>query len=236
MKSLGSDRDVARTILRLCCGSQIADDESVYLTSDANGIAIDARGRLGRHRRLTETVWKSSHRNRQHMVLSVGQLAGLGTELRDSGRRIVFTNGCFDVLHLGHVTSLAEAARLGDSLVVGINSDASVRRLKGPQRPILDQAERARMLCSLAFVTAVVIFDEDTPCCLLEALRPDVLVKGGTYRPDEVVGEIVEAYGGTVHVTGIIDGLSTTRIVDTVQQTHHRALSFSSLLANINGL
>ena len=126
----------------------------------------------------------------------------------------MFTNGCFDLLHVGHVTYLAEAARLGNVLAVGINSDAGVRRLKGPSRPVIGQSDRAAMLAALACVQYVVVFDDDTPHALLRAIRPDVLVKGGTYTPEQVVGhEIVEAYGGAVRVTGVVEGISTTHIL-----------------------
>jgi len=117
-------------------------------------------------------------------------------------------------LHVGHVAYLSEAARLGDVLVVGVNSDASVRKLKGAGRPAITEADRAAMLAALACVQHVVIFDEDTPHALLHAIRPDVLVKGGTYSPSEIVGhEIVESYGGAVCVTSVVDGISTTKIL-----------------------
>jgi D-beta-D-heptose 7-phosphate kinase/D-beta-D-heptose 1-phosphate adenosyltransferase len=150
-------------------------------------------------------------------ILTGDRLEAFGDHQRRMGRKIVFTNGCFDLLHVGHVTYLAEAASLGDVLVVGVNSDASVRRLKGPSRPVISESDRAAMLAAMACVEAVVIFDDDTPHGLLEALRPDVLVKGGTYAPSEVVGrEVVEAYGGEVHVTNVVDGISTTRIVQSL--------------------
>jgi D-beta-D-heptose 7-phosphate kinase/D-beta-D-heptose 1-phosphate adenosyltransferase len=126
----------------------------------------------------------------------------------------VFTNGCFDLLHVGHVSYLEEAAAMGDLLVVGLNSDSSVRNLKGPDRPVIAEGDRAAMLAAMQCVDAVVIFDDATPHRLLHALRPDVLVKGGTYTTDEVVGrEIVLAYGGEIHVTNVVDGISTTQIV-----------------------
>ena len=150
-------------------------------------------------------------------LLTRDSLQAFGDHQRRMGRKIVFTNGCFDLLHVGHVTYLAEAAAFGDVLVVGVNSDASVRRLKGPSRPVISESDRAAMLAALACVEAVVIFDEDTPHRLLEALRPDVLVKGGTYAPSEVVGrEIVEAYGGEIRVTSVVDGISTTQIVQSL--------------------
>ena len=119
------------------------------------------------------------------------------------------TNGCFDLFHAGHLASLEEARELGDVLVVAVNSDASVRRLKGPTRPIVPEGERARVLAGLACVDYVVLFDEDTPCALLKAIRPDVLAKGGT-TPEVVGWEIVEAYGGRVFRTEALAGLSTT--------------------------
>lgn len=139
---------------------------------------------------------------------------------RRLGQRIVFTNGCFDLLHAGHVSYLAQAAALGDCLVVAINSDASVRRLgKGPDRPINSQEHRAAMLAALEAVDHVVIFEETTPHAVLERLRPDLLVKGGTYRHDEIVGwELVEAYGGQVMALGAVPGLSTTQLVERVRE------------------
>jgi D-beta-D-heptose 7-phosphate kinase/D-beta-D-heptose 1-phosphate adenosyltransferase len=139
---------------------------------------------------------------------------------RAQKKRIVFTNGCFDLLHVGHVTYLQEAARLGDLLIVAINADSTVRKLKGADRPVIAQEQRAAMLAALSCVTHVVVFEEPTPHALLQALRPDVLVKGGTYTTDEVVGhEIVEAYGGTVCVTGMTPGVSTTQLVQRIAQS-----------------
>jgi len=142
-------------------------------------------------------------------------MASLAAAYRRKGKRVVFTNGCFDLLHVGHVTYLEEAAALGDVLIVAVNGDASVRRLgKGPERPIVPQADRAAMLAALACVDHVLIFDEATPHRLLKAIRPDVLVKGGTYTVEQVVGhEIAEGYGGRVCVTGIQPGVSTTQLV-----------------------
>jgi D-beta-D-heptose 7-phosphate kinase/D-beta-D-heptose 1-phosphate adenosyltransferase len=131
------------------------------------------------------------------------------------GQKVVLTNGCFDVLHIGHVTYLQQAARAGDCLIVAVNSDDSVRQLgKGPDRPVFAQAERARMLAALEAVDYVLIFGEATPHALLQRLQPDVLVKGGTYHTDEIVGrEVVTAYGGDVKALGEIPGVSTTRIL-----------------------
>jgi len=142
-------------------------------------------------------------------------------DLRELGKSIVFTNGCFDLLHAGHVKYLQKARRLGDLLVLGLNSDASVRRLKGPTRPLIDQEERAHLMAALSCVDFVVVFDEDTPLELIQALRPHILVKGGDYTPDGVVGrEIVESYGGRVEIIQFVDGKSTTNIVEKILQRY----------------
>ena len=133
---------------------------------------------------------------------------------RDAGQRVVFTNGVFDLLHPGHVTYLEEARALGDRLVVGLNADASVRRLKGPTRPLQVAEDRAVVLAGLKAVDLVVEFAEDTPLELLEALRPDVLVKGGDYTVETIVGATeVMAWGGEVRVLGFVPGKSTTGLV-----------------------
>ena len=143
------------------------------------------------------------------------------TDLRRQGKRLVFTNGCFDLLHPGHIHTLTQAKALGDVLVVGINSDASVRRLKGAQRPILQERERAVLLSALAAVDYVTLFDQDTPLELIRLLRPHILVKGGDWSPDAVVGkEIVEAEGGTVVVIPYQPGFSTTGIIERILAAH----------------
>lgn len=129
-------------------------------------------------------------------------------------QKVVFTNGCFDLLHLGHVEYLEKAAQLGDVLVVGLNSDASIRRLKGSKRPVLPQEARARLLAAMEFVEAVVLFEEDTPQRLIEYLRPAVLVKGGDYTPQAIVGaKFVQSYGGEVVVLPYVEGYSTTKLI-----------------------
>jgi len=148
-------------------------------------------------------------------VCTLDELARQVSARRQAGQKVVLTNGCFDLLHVGHVSYLEEAAREGDCLIVALNSDDSVRRLeKAPERPLFDQAYRARMLAGLEAVDYVVIFDEDTPHAVLRAIQPDVLVKGGTYREEEIVGrEVVLEYGGRVKPLGITLGVSTTEIV-----------------------
>lgn len=143
------------------------------------------------------------------------QLEQLGAALRADGKRIVFTNGVFDILHAGHVTYLEHARALGDALVVGLNTDASVRRLKGPERPINTEDDRACVIASLRAVDHVVLFDTDTPLDVIVALMPDVLVKGGDYTRDTIVGaDEVEAHGGTVCTIPLVEGRSTTAIIN----------------------
>jgi D-glycero-beta-D-manno-heptose 1-phosphate adenylyltransferase len=138
---------------------------------------------------------------------------------RQHGERIVFTNGCFDLLHPGHVHYLAGARDLGHRLVVGVNSDASVQRLKGPGRPIQDERSRQHVLAALACVDAVVLFEEDTPLELISAIVPDVLVKGGDWQPNQIVGaDIVLKNGGEVHSLPYIEGFSTTNIEKKIRE------------------
>jgi len=137
---------------------------------------------------------------------------------RAAGERVVFTNGVFDLLHRGHAEYLAEARALGDRLVVGVNADASVRRLKGPQRPLVGEADRAALVAALRCVDLVVIFDDDTPARLIEAVRPDVLVKGGDWAVERIVGRaLVESYGGRVVSVPLRAGLSTSALVERIR-------------------
>ncbi len=138
---------------------------------------------------------------------------------RKAGERVVFTNGCFDILHYGHVDYLARAAGLGERLVVGLNSDASVSRLKGAHRPIQDEQSRLHVMAALGFVDAVTLFEEDTPLELIRLLMPDVLVKGGDWRPEQIVGaDLVLAAGGEVHSLPFIEGYSTTAIENKIKR------------------
>ena len=129
--------------------------------------------------------------------------------------KIVFTNGCFDILHKGHIEYLAKAASLGTKLVIGLNTDASVTRLKGDSRPVNDENARALLLASLVFVDKVILFDTDTPRDLIDFVQPDVLVKGGDYKPEEIVGyDIVKAKGGEIVTLDFVEGYSTTSLIE----------------------
>lgn len=142
---------------------------------------------------------------------------------RCAGRRCVFTNGCFDLLHAGHVRYLAAARSLGDLLVVGLNSDASVMRIKGPRRPINPQDQRAEVLAALACVDLVVIFDQDDPLRLIETIRPSILVKGADWAEANIIGaDFVKAHGGRVETIALVPGASTTAIIETILERHRR--------------
>jgi rfaE bifunctional protein nucleotidyltransferase chain/domain len=143
-------------------------------------------------------------------ILSLPSLLDQLSADRQGGQRIVFTNGCFDILHRGHATYLQAARALGDILIVGVNSDTSVRRLKGENRPVNNEEDRAYLLASLAAIDYVTIFTEDTPYELLKQVRPDVLVKGGDYRIEEVIGR---EFAQEVQLIDFVDGYSTTKII-----------------------
>ena len=148
-------------------------------------------------------------------ILSPEQMLGERQRLRSAGVRLVFTNGVFDLLHVGHVRYLTQARALGDALVVAINSDRTVRELKGPDRPVFDQAERAEILAALKVVDYVVVFDDISPRKLIATLLPDVLVKGGDYQLDQIHGrEEVEAAGGKVISLPFVEGASTTALIE----------------------
>jgi len=141
--------------------------------------------------------------------------------LKREGKKVVFTNGCFDILHAGHTRYLREARKLGDALILALNSDSSVRSIKGPMRPIVPEAERAEVVAALDSVDYVTVFDEITPLELIEFLRPDVIVKGGDWAEKDIVGaETVRKWGGRVAIMPEIEGASTTNIIDKVLQVY----------------
>ena len=150
------------------------------------------------------------------------EAAGLARALQAQGKTVVFTNGVFDILHPGHLRYLQQARALGDALIIGLNSDASVRRNKGPERPINPEAERAELLEALECVDAVVVFDEDTPAEIIAAVQPDVLVKGADWAADAIVGrDTVEGRGGRVVLIPVEEGYSTTAIIERIRGAGH---------------
>ena len=151
------------------------------------------------------------------------KLSGIVEDLKAKGKRIVFTNGCFDLLHVGHVRYLEQAKALGDILIVGINSDRSVQALKGPLRPILPVEDRAEILSGLGCIDYITVFDEPTPLELITLLKPQVLVKGGDWTKDEVVGsEVVESLGGKVVLLPFVEGSSTSNLIEAILKRHEK--------------
>jgi D-beta-D-heptose 7-phosphate kinase / D-beta-D-heptose 1-phosphate adenosyltransferase len=210
--------DMVLAMMGACLGAGTTPQAAVQLSNVAAGIEVERAGVAIVSKSEIRAELQTSRQPGARKVITLEAAHEMAEQYRRQGRSIVFTNGCFDLLHVGHVTNLAEAASLGDVLFVGVNSDASVRRLKGPTRPVIKEGDRAALLGALACVGHVVVFDDDTPHALLHAIRPDVLVKGGTYTTEQVVGhEIVESYGGRVCVTGVVDGVSTTRILQSLQ-------------------
>ncbi len=204
--------------LALAGGRMFAD--AAMLANIAAGIAV---GKVGTStvspREIVEEVGHG-HRDSDSKIKNLDVLSGIIAAEQDKGRRVVFTHGCFDLLHVGHVKYLQKARGFGDLLVLGLNSDASIRRLKGPERPLIGQEERAHVLAALDCVDYVVIFDEDTPLRLIETLRPQVLVKGGDYTREGVVGhDVVESYGGRVELVEFVDGKSTTNIIEKIRRS-----------------
>lgn len=154
----------------------------------------------------------------QPRVLNSVTLESALKTYRSQGKKIVFTNGCFDLLHVGHITYLEEAKKLGNVLIVGINTDESVKRLKGPTRPVQNESDRCQILAALKSVDHTILFPEDTPLNLIKSIKPDVLVKGGDWKPEQIVGsEFVLALGGSVQSLNFVDGKSTSNIIEKAQ-------------------
>jgi len=153
------------------------------------------------------------------MLVDFSNIESFAEGLRNSGKKIVFTNGCFDIIHPGHTRYLEQAKALGDVLILGLNSDDSVRRLKGAERPLNNEEDRAEVLLALKSVDHVVVFTEDTPYNLISLIKPDVLAKGGDYNKEDIVGaELVEGIGGEVVVIPFVAGKSTTSLIDKIRK------------------
>jgi D-beta-D-heptose 7-phosphate kinase/D-beta-D-heptose 1-phosphate adenosyltransferase len=206
--------DMVLSVVGLCLASGADYDEAAALGNVAGGLEVERIGvaLLSRREILRDLI--DHHRPDAGKRFDAEILIAEVGRRRQAGQTVVFTNGCFDILHLGHVRLLRHAAALGDFLVVGINSDASVQKLKGPARPIHREADRAELLAALECVDAVTVFDAETPLALIQAIRPDVLVKGGDYRPDQVVGRAdVEASGGRLVLVPFVAGHSSSRLI-----------------------
>lgn len=210
--------DVVIATLGVALGDKLPLSCAVHLANVAAGVEVSKVGAVPVTRdEILEALGETQPASNR--VVPLATLVEDLAEVRRSGRSVVFTNGCFDVLHAGHVRYLAAARREGDVLVVGLNSDASVRRLKGEGRPVNGQDDRAEVLAALASVNYVVVFDDDTPLETIRSVQPDVLVKGEDWRDKGVVGrEVVEARGGRVVLAPLVPGRSTTSIVEKIRK------------------
>ncbi|MGB7549783.1 MAG: bifunctional D-glycero-beta-D-manno-heptose-7-phosphate kinase/D-glycero-beta-D-manno-heptose 1-phosphate adenylyltransferase HldE [Terracidiphilus sp.] len=208
--------DTVIAVLALCLASGLTPETAVQLANLAAGIVVGKVGTVPVEKHeLLAALSPQIALHAEDQVLTRDELVNRVALWKANGERVVFTNGCFDLLHVGHITVLEQARRCGDRLIVAINSDASVSCLKGPNRPIVGERERARVLAALAAVNAVVIFDEPTPLELIVAVQPDVLVKGGDYNAEEVVGaREVQSWGGEVKIVPLVEGFSTTRLIE----------------------
>lgn len=207
--------DTVIAVLALCLASGLGAEIAVQLANVAAGIVVGKVGTVPVEKHeLLAALSPNIALHAEDKVLSRAELVTRVALWRANGERVVFTNGCFDLLHVGHITLLEEAHRFGDRLIVAINSDASVSGLKGPTRPIVSENDRARVLAALAAVDAVCVFSEPTPIELIVASRPDVLVKGGDYNIDTVVGaQEVISWGGQVKIVPTVPGFSTTQLI-----------------------
>lgn len=208
--------DTALAALAVALSEGATMERAVAFANVSAGIAVGKVGTAAVFRAEVEAEMARPAAPFLHPGALVGaaEAAEIAEAWRRSGQRVVFTNGCFDLLHSGHVTLLTRASAEGDRLIVGLNSDASVRRLKGPTRPVQSELDRAKILGSLRSIDLIVIFDEDTPLCLIQAIAPDVLVKGADYRADDVVGgDFVTRRGGRVALVDLVEGQSSTRLI-----------------------
>lgn len=209
--------DTAIAVLTLGLAAQAPLAQAAELANAAAGVAVSHVGAVAVPAAAIRDALAARPDGK---ILSRQEVTARAAAWRTAGKRIVLTNGCFDLLHAGHLALLSHAARLGDVLVLAINSDDSVRRLKGPERPLVPQIERAALLAALTFVDAVTIFEEDTPLAVLQAVQPNVLVKGGDYQPSEVIGrELVEAAGGRVVIVPLTPERSTSSLVDRIRSS-----------------
>lgn len=211
--------DTVIATLAACLAAGATLEEAGHIANVAAGIVVCRVGAVAVD--SNDLLRELSGLSRQG-IYDRGTLVDKVDAWRAAGQRIVFTNGCFDLLHAGHLTLLHRAASQGDRLIVGINSDTSIKRLKGPERPIVSQNERAALLAALACVDAVTVFDEDTPLELIRQIRPDVLVKGGDYRMQDVVGrEQLESSGGRVLLVPLVPDKSTTGLIELISRQLH---------------
>lgn len=211
--------DTVLVVLGLClaCGFEL--DIAAGIANLAAGLVV---GKVGTSTASLDELLQSAsgYPGLEKKIQTSKELSERLKQAQLQGKTVVFTNGCFDLLHVGHVRYLQEARQLGDMLVLGLNSDSSIQRLKGEERPLIVQEERAHILAAMDCIDYVVIFEEDTPLNLIQELEPNILVKGGDYDPDGVVGkEVVEQYGGRVEIIPFVDGRSTSGIIEKIRRS-----------------
>ena len=209
--------DTVMAILATMAGTDLSMKTVLTIANVAAGISVSHVGTYSVPREAVIEKWKKETHKKsfKSAPISVKELKNKIKEWQSKGETVVFTNGCFDILHRGHVTYLIQAASLGKHLIVGLNTDSSVRRLKGEHRPINNELDRAFMVSSLRCVDEVVLFDEDTPAQLLSELCPDILVKGGDYKKEDVIGR---EYAKDVKILPFVKGYSTTGIISHIQK------------------
>ena len=209
--------DTVISVFGLGIFNNIDPADAAQLANKAAGIVVGKLGTATVNIEALASYLEGGSYQGDRKIVNLDECKYLVNAARNQGKQIVFTNGCFDLLHVGHIQYLQAARTRGDLLIVGVNSDQSVRLIKGPGRPILAEAERSKILAALSFVDYVILFSESTPERLISELRPDLLIKGDDYSIDQVVGrEIVEAYGGRIELIPLVQGQSTTKIVQSI--------------------
>lgn len=208
--------DTTIAYIAACIVNEMSIHDSVTIANCAAGIQVSKVGTSSVYWREVREYLADQAEGILHKILEQSAVESFRQD--HEGQKVVFTNGCFDILHIGHIRYLQEAAKLGDVLVIGLNSDASVKRLKGPERPINNEMERAEILCALGFIDYVVIFEEDTPIELIKKIQPDILVKGGDYSNEYVIGtDEVKARRGKLVLIPLVEGKSTTGIIEKIK-------------------
>ena len=191
-------------------------EDACILANEAASIVVSKFGSA------TTTVQEIKAASKDGYLYYSYEIEEIVSQLKKKGKKIVFTNGCFDLVHAGHISSFVQAKAKGDVLIVGINSDASIKRIKGDKRPIVTQMNRAKLLSALGMIDYLVIFDDDTPQKLIEKILPDVLVKGKDWEGKEVAGQdVVESHGGKVSFINLEEGLSTTNIIEKIRKLYN---------------
>ena len=213
--------DTVISYLAVSLANNLSLYDSVSIANYAAGVKVSKMGTYAvKPNDIIEYIMDSNNVLDENKIVTIDELEKILEEHKN--KKIVFTNGCFDIFHVGHLRYLKEISKYGDILILGVNSDASVKRLKGENRPIVSEKERAELLASLSFVSYIVLFDEDTPYEIIKRIKPDIITKGGDYKPEDVVGkDIVDAKGGKVVICPLTENKSTTNIINKILEVYH---------------